>query len=54
MTRYEELMLRAERCRDCALKTDGIMASIWMRDYYILKNLARESYILDASNKGSI
>lgn len=40
MTRYEELIKKADRCMQCAIATTGRMRAIWRKHAEALKQLA--------------
>lgn len=49
MTRFEQLYKKALNCRECALKTSGVMRTIWTKHFYALKEIINNSTIEELS-----
>lgn len=49
MTRFEQLYKKALNCRKCALKTSGLMRTIWISHFYALKEIINNFTIDDLS-----
>lgn len=50
-TRYEELTEKANRCRQTALRTEGVMKLIWLEKAMQLENIANSLPLVRANQK---
>lgn len=49
MTKYENLMNKAEKCLECARSTEGVMQSIWLAHANGLEQEAKSLSVLEAA-----